>query len=310
MLKKVTNQLRTFYENMDSKCCGHLRLYLIIFISAIVLIVNISVFVKRYFDSLHPQIDDTTNNCIQAVGAAYDMLSLGDFHLTSFIVENDTIYDFGMTDERSFLYLNANYAGLPEMYYSLDEDTLYFKNNGDDQWFYINPTDAEYFISYIKDRENEFLINYLNYAEYSKINTTEVVYRGVECYDLQFFYDEEQIFSHLNNSPSDGIIPSDNLSENESGTEIETNYYEGHYYIRKSDMTVISFVSMIGETYLFQDEKITIPPELSDASPGQIKVNYIDDEDTYNYNTESSDENNESDNIIPSTETIIDFETI
>lgn len=303
---KKNNTLRAkataLYKKLDEKFKGNLKNILLAVLIVILLAMSIYLIAAIYLNSKKPKIDNITNECIKAVGAAYGTMALGDYHITSFIVEDDPVYDFGMTNNRTGCYLNANYAGLPEMY--LSDGKLYFRNNGDDTWYYTQPEDAEYYVSYMEELENEYMVNYLNYAEYSKINTTEKTYRGEACYDLQFYYDENQLYYNLNAEESNGITVQDNYEE-EIGTEKETQYYEGHYYIRKKDMKLISFVSMIGETFLFNEESITLPDDIENAEKGEIHINYIDDEDSYEYGTNPDTETGDAEVLtIPDSEAL------
>ena len=250
------------------------RLTLIAIALIILLFINTWVIVSRYKEKNTPDINEVTNACILAVGDAYDSISRGSCYVSSYISEDVPIYAYGTTEDKSLQYLDANFAGLPKMYLVEEEGKLYFCNNGETEWHYTSSDNAEYFKDYLKQREKEFLLNYLNFAEFMKINATETTYRDTKCYDLQFFYDSNKVFQSLNDTPSNGILPFEGEKVGRGKEKDTGEYYEGHYYIRKSDMKVIAFVSMIGETYLYEEKEISLPKELENATPGEIKVNY------------------------------------
>lgn len=217
--------------------------------------------------------------CIESVNDMYIGNSSG-YRAKSYFYEDEPLYTFGYSNKNGVYYLDATDAGLPEMYYEEKTDLLFFRNNGTEEWYCMESEEDLYFKNYIFERYNEFGINYLNYAKYDTIDVLETEYEGEECYDLFFRYDSTKLFDDLKEEKNEsGVAKNWNLfaklkASLDDFRETGGDYYIGHYYLKKKDMTVMFVETMIGEKYQYEKTDISIPEEVYVAPKGTAEVNY------------------------------------
>lgn len=222
--------------------------------------------------SENAEIKAQKKECMAAIEQFYQKQG---YHITSYIGDT-VIYDYGESDDAKYLYLNAEYAGLPVMYYNAESNTVYYKQN--DVWYYSSGDDSLYLKNYILQRQKELSANYLSYADSSSITTSDAAQDKSElndCYDFSFIYDGEQLFSDLNDGLS---VDKSDLKSIIGSTEDDFNdlniAYTAHYYIRKEDEQAVELQTGIGERYLLQNDAIAIPEEeLNNAVPGSFGTN-------------------------------------
>lgn len=222
--------------------------------------------------------EELKKQCKEAVNNAYTGFSSGGYHFMSYIGDNGMLFDFGLTEDRKYVYLDARYAELPIMYYDTEADTVYYSADIDSPWYYLPAEKALYLKSYILQKQTEFLTNYLDYANESSFVIKNSTLNGENCYELSFSYDGTKLFSDQNNGlqvENAGVTPNDDTnvkSRKEENSETESsskgNPYTGCYYVRKSDMAAIAVENNIGEIYSLNMDPIEISEELQNAVPG------------------------------------------